>query len=62
MRVPPLHQGGPSDAALLEAVIHAVTDVLPLSPVAVVALIGSVLVAVPALLSVLVARRLRAQT
>lgn len=61
MRIPPLHQGEPADAALLDALIHEVTDVLPLSPWAVVALIGVVLVAVPVLLIALVARRLRAE-
>ena len=59
MRVPPLHQGEPVDAALLDAVIHEVTDMLPLSATALVAVIGSVLAGVPVLLIVLVARRRR---
>ena len=59
MRTPPLHQGEPADAALLDALIHEVTDIVPLSPWAMAALTGVLLVTVPVLLIVLVSRRLR---
>lgn len=44
---PPLHQGEPADAALLEAIIHVLTDTLPVSTIGAVVLFGVLIVVVP---------------
>ncbi len=59
MLVPPLHHSEPTDPELLDAIVHKLSEVLPLGPSAVVVLLGLVVAAVPALLLLLVARQRR---
>ncbi len=59
MLVPPLHHSEPTDPELLDAIVHKLSEILPLGPTAVVALLGLVVAAVPLVLLLLVARQRR---
>ena len=59
MLVPPLHHSEPTDPELLDAIVHKLSEIVPLGPTAVVVLLGLLVAVVPLLLVLLAARQRR---